>query len=319
MHRSWNHQLSIGRSYLAGRSTLSENKQKAYDAIYNGIKNRKSNIILDKNITRDDLKTLFSMIKNDAPGLFWIDNKYTIKCQNNIIILRPNYVYDDSKIKFYKEKLKQTLNELHKTLDNCASELEVEFKVHDYLTSKISYVDSGKIEEHNIIGPLVYNEGVCEGIAASFNFIMNAYGIDCVTIFGTTVDRESHSWNIIKIENDHYHVDITNDLSGTHTFLNINDDLMKKDRVWNSPICCSSMEMNYYIVNNTFFRSEFKLTLYLKRQLQDSKLECEFRIDPDKGLKHIEELVIRSLPRGMKRYKLNIITVGLGIYSIKLA
>ena len=318
MHRNWNHQLTIGRCYLAGRSTLSEDKQNAYDAIFNCVKTRKSHVILNRNISQDDLKTLFAIIRNDAPGLFWVDNKYTVESQKDIIILKPNYVYDEAKIIFYKRKLEQNLKNLHSTLSNCVSELEVEYKVHDYLTSNVSYVDSGKIEEHNIIGSMLYNEGVCEGISASFNFIMNSFGIDCMTVFGTTNDGESHSWNIIELDGEHYHVDITNDLSGIHTFLNISDDLMKKDRTWNTEIKCSSMDLNYHCVNKTVFRNDIRLLLHLRRNFQRSVPNLEFRVEPDRGLEHIEKIIIKSLSKNIGRNKICVRTVSLGTYSVSI-
>ena len=65
-------------------------------------------------------------------------------------------------------------------------------------------------------GALIECRGRCEGISKSFMWCMRELNFECLTVVGKpTWDSEAvysnHSWNILKLDGDFYHVDIATD------------------------------------------------------------------------------------------------------------
>lgn len=308
--------MTIGRNYLARRSSLPDQEILIYDKIYNGIKQQQTSIIIDKIVEFEKLNRIMDFVRVDAPALFWMSSSHVIEYQNNITIIRPNYIYEFSIIPIIKTKIEHKMEEIYDSIGiTSESVIEFEFKLHDYLTSIIEFSDDGP-DSHNIIGPLLSKRGVCEGIAATFNFIMNSFGIDCLTIRGKDGNNENHAWNIVKLNDGNYHVDVTHDLSGMHTFLNVNDEMMKSDRTWNSKIKCISMTYNYHRMHKTEFKNDIALYLFLKKQLKLQD-QIEFRLIPDKGLDYISNLISKMFVKSGKE-NIEIRTAAFGIYQINI-
>jgi len=139
------------------------------------------------------------------------------------------------------------------------TEYEKELVIHDYLVTNIKYDKENFIndtlpdETHTSFGALVNGVAVCDGYARSFQILLNAVGIECSMVVGdfdslngalasvrSNGEKWRHAWNIVKINNVYYHVDVTADdpLSddGTelldHNYFNISDKQMGSDHMW---------------------------------------------------------------------------------------
>jgi transglutaminase/protease-like cytokinesis protein 3 len=71
-------------------------------------------------------------------------------------------------------------------------------------------------EVHTIIGPLLKRKCVCDGFSKLYKLVLDELGIENYLIYGkgfvhTLSDSEEHAWNLVKIDNDFYHVDVTYD------------------------------------------------------------------------------------------------------------
>jgi hypothetical protein len=56
----------------------------------------------------------------------------------------------------------------------------------------------------SIYGVFVDRKAVCVGYAKAFQFLLTLLGIEC-----TYVTSETHAWNLLKLEGDYYHLDVT--------------------------------------------------------------------------------------------------------------
>ena len=56
----------------------------------------------------------------------------------------------------------------------------------------------------SIYGALVNKKAVCAGYAKAMQYLLNLCGIEC-----TYVTSDMHAWNLIKLEGDYYHLDVT--------------------------------------------------------------------------------------------------------------
>ena len=102
---------------------------------------------------------------------------------------------------------------------------------------------------------LVNGRTVCAGYARAFQYLMQRLGIPCY--YCTGYAGEDHAWNIIKLGEDYYNVDVTWDDTDTPTY----DYFNKSDREFGTshmrtglavylPACGSGMDMQGNPVSN---------------------------------------------------------------------
>ena len=124
--------------------------------------------------------------------------------------------------------------------------------IHDYiiLNCKYDYKNylKGTIpsKSYTAEGVILKKKAVCAGYAEAFQLFMDALGIPCKTITGTTPSG-GHAWNIVKINKKWYQIDLTwddpvPDEKGrvVYNYFLITDKQMKKDHRWNSSIKCKT-------------------------------------------------------------------------------
>lgn len=110
----------------------------------------------------------------------------------------------------FEEKVQSVLAEA-KVIDNDYDRIKY---IHDLIINETVYIDS---EEYPYIsradGPLVYGEALCEGYSAAFMYIAQSLGYECICVYGTAVnsrgESSDHMWNMIKIGEEWYHIDVT--------------------------------------------------------------------------------------------------------------
>ena len=87
--------------------------------------------------------------------------------------------------------------------------------VHDFICANVHYDKLKKSYSHEIIGPLGQGVGVCEGIAKSVKVLCDAFGIWCmIAVCGNNPEKGikyRHTWNIVRIGGNYYHLDATFD------------------------------------------------------------------------------------------------------------
>lgn len=77
---------------------------------------------------------------------------------------------------------------------------------HDYLITHCES-DSEDIYANTIYGALVRGKALCEGYAKSFSYLCNKAGIENIIVTGST--DTAHMWNMVKIDGNWYHIDVT--------------------------------------------------------------------------------------------------------------
>lgn len=94
--------------------------------------------------------------------------------------------------------------------------------IHDYIVKYVNYdlasIQNGTIDgtnhpSHTAEGALCKNLAVCDGYAQAFELLCAEAGIYAYMMYGEGVhasgDKESHAWNVVKINGEWYQVDCT--------------------------------------------------------------------------------------------------------------
>ena len=141
---------------------------------------------------------------------------------------------------------------LDKILKNSMSDLEKETAVYSWIVNNVDYdwthqdvMRETPRESFTPYGGLVNRTAVCLGYATTFQLLMDLAGVECITVAGAAYSsQEDHSWNMVRLNNNWYCVDVTWDANyreyGTTRgrekdwiFFNVtSDDMAAADHQW---------------------------------------------------------------------------------------
>lgn len=133
---------------------------------------------------------------------------------------------------------------IKKTIKADMSTAEKVKAIHDYmvLNCKYDYDNylNGTIpdESYRAEGVILKKTAVCSGYAKAFKVFMDALNIPCEEISGTT-EPGPHGWNLVKVDGNWYHMDVTwddpvSDKKGEiwYDYFLIPDNVMDNDHEW---------------------------------------------------------------------------------------
>lgn len=271
---------------------------KGIDHIESNIKFKINAVLLDEEIEQDINSAIEAYIY-DYPEAFYLNSTYKYKVINmlssKVIEIQLEYI-DEKNIKEKQRKLQEEIDNIRSMLKPNMSDYTKELIVHDYLIDNISYYEWEDIEDipedrHTAYSALVNKQAVCDGITRAFQLIMIQEGLECITALGELEDV-AHAWNIIKIDNDYYHVDLTSNKvkfkkevndTNVHVFFNITDNEIKQTHIINKkyryPVC-NSVENNYYYRENKIIKENQNLknrVMKLASDITDEKI-LEIRV-----------------------------------------
>lgn len=166
----------------------------------------------------------------------------------------------------------------------------------------------------NIYGVINNRLAVCEGIAKFVKLTLNKLGIECFICGGKCILEnekiEDHAWNVIKIEEDYYHIDVTWDIRKddaqnkrivSYDYFNLDDANISRDHFdFNMSFECTSMLYNYHAIMGRFISGKKQLIQLLSDGLALGK-NFSFRIKrtintPD----NIDDIVVETFNESVK-------------------
>jgi len=256
------------------KQNLPLNERVAYDRLRKGIADFQQSIKLpfvsDKNLT-----AIYNAVLYDHPELFYTTEfRYTT---GKLLSTTCSPVYTCSPA-FAKEGIKKAMERLKGLLNIAAnlSEYEKELAVHDFLCREVRYSTEMGKDAYNIIGALIYGASVCEGIAKAAKFIFDQLEVESCVVGGEAKNpslrrEEKHAWNIVRINGDHYHLDITFDNTIRkntlrYDYFNLSDNEISYDHtiIEKPNVKCEKNELHYYRVNNLVMNKQKDFSDLLK-------------------------------------------------------
>jgi hypothetical protein len=290
------------------RGLLSEFEQEQYDKIVLSLIEY-SNLITYKGLSANQIEDIFNKIKLDFPLLFYVDSleiKYEQLSKVGVII--PKYRFAKGKA---NDTIVAILYEVKKFLNytiNC-DELKKEKAVHDYLCSTVVYDYNFSDSSYECVGPLLFKKGVCEGISKAAKLLFDIIGVNCIIVHGDAIQldnqvfkSERHAWNIVRIFNSFYHLDITFDLTLKQNYLirydyfNLSDFEISKEHKMQPlflPKCHNNL--NYYTNNKDYFTSDDELMNYFLNKIKSGKKSFVFKTRDYQSIEEAEKSVFHAL------------------------
>lgn len=228
---------------------------------------------------------------NDHPQYYYLPYNYSLTNINfaikNLAILNLKYlVSNEIEMQNMNNEIEIAINEI--IADNIKpnmSEYEMELAIHDALVNKVNYykyedINSIPSIKHTAYGALVQKEAVCDGYAKAFMLILKKLNIDSIIVSGN-LDNVAHAWNVVKINGEYYHVDVTSDnvdVKGkkevVHTYFNLPDKEITKTHKLENMLeipKCNSTKYNYYIHEGMYIEGNGSLRTKLKKIIKEQK------------------------------------------------
>lgn len=234
--------LQPGLCQAAGETFIAENKMELYTILSEQLMQRSSSFYIDytgkmgsalKKITKqlNSTKTktywrgMYTLLQDMAEAVddpnTTSDSDYLVGIIDAADIYYANGMFCFDTVTYYEtkaqtrkvdKKIQSVLKK--KRLYEEENPIIVIEKVHNYLIQRITY-DTRKASKCNYSAyhGLMDQQTVCNGYALAAYKMLNELGIPCKYITGMATNfsgkKQLHAWNIVKIEDKWYHLDIT--------------------------------------------------------------------------------------------------------------
>ena len=196
----------------------------------------------------------------------------------------PQEKTKEIKLKEFCEKF------LQENITSDMSDYDKELLIHDHVVSTCRYATNPDAEDsRTAYGALIEKSAVCEGYAKSTALLLRLSGVAARLVSGytheslaTTADvPANHMWNQVKINDVWYNLDPTwDDPTGEHEtvlhlYMNVSDEILSYSHRFDDGIreTCDSMDMNYHVLNGTWFRNDADFQNYVRQQLDSGERE----------------------------------------------
>lgn len=255
---------------------LDAEEKSAYRMIYNGIKMRALNIVVPVYLQPSQVQDVYLKVLFDTPWFYYI-NQTVVRITGHIgyYVLLPEYLYTNTEIERLNQDIQNILRKIDvKARQMLSNKFRLEKYLHDSIVKSVAYdYDSLKktdcFNAHSIVGAFLDKKAVCEGIAKAFKLLCNEYSMKCIVVLGKAEQSGNfdgdcyHAWNLVKVGNGSYHVDVTWDNMFdmdfeliSYDYFNITTADMLKDHM---PIVklpfCRDTGLNYFYCTKSFVSS----------------------------------------------------------------
>lgn len=268
-------------------SQLSDTDRAVYDALTDGLARRVEQIDVSAfGYDHDQIDAIWRAVRLDHPEFHWYNPYYYDRLYNpatNLVThVLPNYWFDaaegdrrqqevEAVVEQYLEGITPEMGDFDAALQiflNMAREVDYDSIALDRQVKQDGgrgYKRNTPDDLRNIHATLVQKKAVCAGYAAAYQYLLQQVGIEAITVTGDAGGR--HAWNIVKMEGDYYHVDVTwGDGSNTDpaqhreepsfAYFGLNDQEILQARSIDPipPVpACRSNSCNYFVRNGLFF------------------------------------------------------------------
>ena len=270
---------------------LSEDEQRIYRQMLNGIRERQNEFYLTS-ADEDVISKVYHALLKDHPELFWVHNReevYTTSYKGtDYCRFSPGYTYTEQEISEILTEMQNAVKEVNAEITQNASDYDKVKMIYTYLIDHTEYEASD--DDQNIAAVFWKKKAVCAGYARAVQYLLEQLGIPCIYVEGSARDSdEGHAWNIVKINGLYYYVDATNGdqpsfLEGGAVQLEEHKTVIydylcpfpqEYEQVYTAsdefpvPECMAS-DLNFYVLNQACFDT------YDEQQIYDF---CRMRLD----------------------------------------
>lgn len=295
---------------------LSDENKKIYKKLYKSIIQMDAICSLENTIMdSEDAHRVIDALDNDNPHLFYANLRHLQVANNGRDTeIRIEYYYSETVAKRYSDEVEACVNTYLKSVNTSMDAFEKVSILYEKLVIGVEYdfaATEDDVEAFSALGALRNNKAKCEGISKAFKLLLNAADIKCLVVNGEAespmgVGDNRHAWNIVKLDDTSFHVDVTWAIADdgksegvSYDYFGLTDEQIQKDHFGycDTPECKSDL-YDYFKLNNgsvvaaedveTKLKSLIAVPCKLRLRLD---YECDFEKESKRCIKIAKELV----------------------------
>lgn len=273
--------------------TLCNEEKTAYRLIYNGIQSHALSIPIPNHLPLSRVQEIYMLVLIDEPMFYFINQAIISATEpGKRYVLLPEYLYSDHEIEMINREIQTILQKINaKACMYISNPFRLEKFLHDSVVKSVAYdyealKTTDCFNAHSIVGVFLDKRAVCEGISKAFKLLCNQYGMKCIVAIGKADasqqfgEQMNHSWNIVKVGNESYHVDVTWDNlrdSGIDAisydyFNTTTEDILKDHYPSKEYPLCTDTRLNYYYATNSFVSTYKELVDLISQRIKTGKV-----------------------------------------------
>ena len=194
-----------------------EKAQKFATMLHDAFSNRKDTLdVAHLQLTVAEVEAEMEHFLLSNPEYFYVSNSYEVACKegsNLVEALRVVYLYGAASTATMTARLESKVQQIVENAPN-GTEFDTVLYFHDYLVRNYSYDYRNVPETQRIRDAYRFFEegsGVCQAYMQAMTLLCHAKGIESIPVLSDEMD---HAWNLVKVEGEWYHVDVTWDDAG---------------------------------------------------------------------------------------------------------
>ncbi len=264
--------------------TLSDKDKMIYDRLVSSMFSYESmvNFTDSDMVTFQELYDIYQLIYNDEYRLFYISSTLEyITNPDSGYIMRMKFIYT-----FTKEETERMKNSIYSEAEKILSQITPEMNdydivklFHDSIITSCIYSDEPE-NKNTVYGCLVDKKALCQGYSKAFTYLCSEAGIESFAVLG--VADAPHMWNVVKMDEDYYHIDLTwddpdrkqNPDSIRYDYFGLTDERIRElrqvdDYTYEVP-AANGTKYQYYYYNNLVADSVEEAELILQREVLEA-------------------------------------------------
>ena len=181
--------------------------------VYKAMVERQAEIDISKYVlSQESLQAFVSQIRFLHPDLFFVDKQFNFTKDddtNAIMVLKPQYLYADEEHQAKMETYRNHVRSIAALAPVGGNDFDKILFLHDYFVREYSYDYSYTIRDAYTF--FEQKTGVCQAYMLALIAVANELGMEAIPV---TSSRMNHAWNMVKVDGNWYHVDVTWDDTG---------------------------------------------------------------------------------------------------------
>lgn len=251
---------SSAQTIIQNTSEVVNNEAELENLLYESIKNIDADVSFEVNGSWCTSDTLYETIYYKIHDVYMIDAygldcySYMVTTNNGNDVYKVEFSYldgmDSATISDMRDDIESKAKDIIRSLNlGSKSDYEKIYAINKYLCDNVYYPQEPFItQDFTPYGALIDGRAVCDGYARATKILADMSGLDIYYVPGYCGDPVTggHAWNLVKVDNEYYQLDVTwNDSGATDDYFLVTDDFMSLSREWDKSAFPASAKKSY--------------------------------------------------------------------------
>lgn len=162
--------------------------------------------VYEFHLSESELFEIIDRVMKTNPNFYYVENKfyYTADATGVVREITPVYLYSAEEVRNIRSFCDNEIEKILFSVDDSMSDLQKVLTLHEYMCENFRYDDS--FESGNMYDMLRTGKGTCQAFTLTYMELLSRIGVESSYAYS---DEIMHIWNLVKLDGEWYHVDLT--------------------------------------------------------------------------------------------------------------